>query len=83
MSEDLVDLALATTGGSQLWSTLRGLKIGLSVGGPIWAMKGWPPGKTFDQVVTLQWQESTSCSARSPGPASRWSSMPPPTASPC
>jgi len=20
---------------------------------PIWAIKGWPPGKTFDQVLTL------------------------------
>jgi hypothetical protein len=54
VSEELVDLAIATTGGGRLWSTLRGLKIGLSIGGPIWAMKGWPPGRTFDQVVTLQ-----------------------------
>ena len=53
MSEELLDLAIATTGGRELWSSLRGLKIDISIGGPIWAMKGWPPGMTFDQVLTL------------------------------
>ncbi len=53
MSEELLDLAVATTGGHELWSTLRGLRIEVSIGGPIWALKGWPPDKTFDQVVTL------------------------------
>jgi hypothetical protein len=53
MVEELLDLAIATAGGRELWSRLRGLKIDISIGGPIWAMKGWPPGKTFDQTVTL------------------------------
>ena len=53
MAEELLDLAVAAAGGRELWSRLRGLKIDLSVGGPIWAMKGWPAGETFDQTVTL------------------------------
>jgi len=53
VAEELLDRAIATAGGRELWSGLRGLKIDLSVGGPIWATKGWPPGKTFDQTVTL------------------------------
>lgn len=53
MSDELLDLAIATAGGQELWNTLRGLKIDISIGGPIWAMKGWPPEKTFDQILTL------------------------------
>jgi hypothetical protein len=53
MSDRLLDLAIATAGGQGLWNTLRGLKIDISIGGPIWAMKGWPPEKTFDQILTL------------------------------
>jgi hypothetical protein len=53
MSGDLLDLAIAATGGHDLWNSLRALKIDISIGGPIWAMKGWPPDKTFDQILTL------------------------------
>ncbi|MFE5096481.1 hypothetical protein ACFRCI_40765 [Streptomyces sp. NPDC056638] len=53
MSDGLLDLAIAATGGQALWNTLRGLKIDISIGGPIWAMKGWPPDRTFDQILTL------------------------------
>jgi hypothetical protein len=53
MSDELLDLAIATAGGQELWNTLRGLKIDISIGGPIWAMKGWSPEKTFDQILTL------------------------------
>jgi hypothetical protein len=53
MSDELLELAISTTGGRELWSTLRGLTISISIGGPIWAMKGWPPEKTFDQILTL------------------------------
>jgi hypothetical protein len=53
MSEELLDLAIATTGGHELWNILRGLKVDISIGGPIWAMKGWPPEETFDQILTL------------------------------
>jgi len=53
MSDELLDLAIATAGGQELWNTLRGLKIDISIGGPIWAMKGWPPEKTFHQILTL------------------------------
>ncbi|MFJ9447610.1 hypothetical protein ACIRRH_38105 [Kitasatospora sp. NPDC101235] len=53
MSDELLDLAIATAGGRELWDTLRGLKADISIGGPIWATKGWPPEKTFDQILTL------------------------------
>ncbi|HUB39841.1 MAG TPA: hypothetical protein VMA72_13390 [Streptosporangiaceae bacterium] len=53
MPEELVELAIEAAGGHRLWSTVRGLKIDVSIGGPIWAIKGWPPGQTFDQVLTL------------------------------
>ena len=53
MTDDLLELAIATTGGRELWKTLRGLQIDMSIGGPIWAMTGWPPEKTFDQILTL------------------------------
>jgi hypothetical protein len=53
MSDDLLDLAIATSGGRELWNGLRALKIDVSIGGPIWAHKGWPKDKTFDQVVTV------------------------------
>jgi hypothetical protein len=53
VTDDLVATAIEAAGGQRLWDTLRGLTVELSVGGPIWAMKGWPPGATFDQTVTL------------------------------
>jgi hypothetical protein len=53
VGEQLLDLAIATTGGRRLWDSLRGLRIDISIGGPIWAIKGWPPDQTFDQVLTL------------------------------
>lgn len=46
MADNLLELAIATTGGYELWKTLPGLRIDSSIGGPIWAMKGWPPAKT-------------------------------------
>jgi hypothetical protein len=48
MPDDLLNLAIATAGGHELWDGLRALKIDISIGGPIWAMKGWPKDKTFD-----------------------------------
>jgi hypothetical protein len=53
MGEDLLELAIASTGGRELWNSLRGLKVDISIGGPIWSMKGWPPETTFDQILTL------------------------------
>ena len=53
VGEHLLDVAVAGTGGFDLWNTLRGLKVDISIGGPIWALKGWPPDKTFDQVLTV------------------------------
>lgn len=53
MTDEILELAIATAGGRHLWNTLRGLKINISIGGPIWVMKGWPPEKTFDQILTL------------------------------
>lgn len=51
MSDELLDLAIATAGGQELWHSLRGLNIDISIGGPIWAMKGWPPDKTFGGLL--------------------------------
>jgi len=56
MIDDLLTLAIATSGGQRLWNTLRGLRVDISLGGPIWAMKGWPPDKTFDQILTVDTQ---------------------------
>lgn len=39
MPDDLLDLAIATAGGHELWNGLRALKIDISIGGPLWAMK--------------------------------------------
>ena len=35
MTDDLLELAIATSGGRELWKTLRGLRIDISIGGPI------------------------------------------------
>ena len=40
MTDNLLELAIATSGGHELWKTLRSLRIDISIGGPIWAMKG-------------------------------------------
>ncbi|MFJ9615996.1 hypothetical protein [Streptomyces noursei] len=53
MGDGLLDLAIAEAGGHRLWNSLRGLKVDLSIGGPIWALKGWPPERTFDQPLSL------------------------------
>jgi hypothetical protein len=50
--DDLVATAVEAAGGEKLRNTLRGLTVDLSVGGPIWSMKRWPPGVTFDQTIT-------------------------------
>jgi hypothetical protein len=49
----LLESVVAAHGGHELWNALTGLRIDISIGGPIWAMKGWPPDTTFDQVLTL------------------------------
>jgi hypothetical protein len=53
VNDDLLDLAIAATGGPELWNSLSGLRIDISIGGPIWAMKGWPPEQTFDQILSV------------------------------
>jgi hypothetical protein len=53
VTDDLLDLAIATIGGQALWDSLCGLRIDISIGGPIWAMKGWPPEQTFDQILSV------------------------------
>ncbi|PNE37093.1 hypothetical protein [Streptomyces noursei] len=53
MGDGLLDLAIAEAGGHRLWNSLRGLKVDLSIGGPIWALKGWSPEQTFDQILSL------------------------------
>jgi hypothetical protein len=51
--DDLLATAIEAAGGQKLWNTLCSLTIDVSIGGPLWAMKGWPPSATFDQTVTL------------------------------
>jgi hypothetical protein len=51
--DDLVATAIEAAGRQKLWNTLRGLTVDLYVVGPIWAMKGWLAGTTFDQTITL------------------------------
>jgi hypothetical protein len=51
VTDDLPDRAIAATGGRQLWNRLCGLRIDISIGGPIWTMKGWPPEQTVDQIL--------------------------------
>jgi hypothetical protein len=51
--DDLLATAIEAAGGQKLWNTLRSLTVHFSSGGPLWAMKGWPPSATFDQTVTL------------------------------
>jgi hypothetical protein len=53
VTDDLLSTVIEGAGGQALWNTLRALTVDLSIGGPIWAMNGWPPGATFDQTVTL------------------------------
>src|SRR5262249_14244484 len=35
MSDELLDVAIATAGGQELWNTLHGLKVDIAIGGPI------------------------------------------------
>jgi hypothetical protein len=53
MNDDLLEFAVAATGGHQLWNSLYQLKIDITIGGPIWALKGWPPEQTFHQILTV------------------------------
>lgn len=53
MTTDLLDRAIVTAGGAELWSRVRQLRVNISIGGPIWARKGWPPGQTFDQTLSI------------------------------
>jgi hypothetical protein len=53
VSDDLLAAALTATGGQQLWNSLTGLRVDVTIGGPIWALKGWPQGQTFHQVLTV------------------------------
>jgi hypothetical protein len=47
VTDDLIATAIEAAGGHT-----RGLTVDLSVGGPVWATKGWPPGAAFDQTLT-------------------------------
>jgi hypothetical protein len=53
MTDDLLEVAIAATGGRDPWNRVSALKIDISIGGPIWAMKGWPPERTFNQILTV------------------------------
>lgn len=50
--EELLARALEAHGGLERWSTIDGLRARLSLGGPFWAMHGWPDVYA-DQTVTL------------------------------
>ena len=83
MSEELLDLAIATTGGLELWNSLGALKIDISIGGPIWAMKGWPPETSFDQVLTVDTSPSTNPACCSPATTTRTSPTSAANSTPC
>jgi len=51
MTDDPLELAIATTSGCELWKTPRGLRIDISIGGPIWAMKGWHPAQSVQEYI--------------------------------
>jgi hypothetical protein len=53
MPDDLTEAVIARSGGRELWKALRGLRIDISIGGPVWAVKGWPVGTIFHQIVTM------------------------------
>ncbi|MCV7419990.1 hypothetical protein H7K45_05515 [Mycobacterium yunnanensis] len=53
MSDDLLDLAVDAAGGRELWNTVHALRVDLTVGGPIWGVKGWPAASSFHQIVTV------------------------------
>jgi hypothetical protein len=59
VTDDLIAIAIEAADGQKLWNTLRGLTVDLSVGGPVWAMKGWPPGAAFEQTVTADSERTT------------------------
>jgi hypothetical protein len=52
VTDDLVATVTEAAGGQNQRNTLRGLTVDLSVGGPVWGIKGWPPGAAFDQTLT-------------------------------
>lgn len=53
MSADLLDLAIDAAGGRSLWDSVDALTVDISIGGPIWSVKGWPPGSVFRQTLTV------------------------------
>jgi hypothetical protein len=59
VTDDLVVTSIEAVGGQKLWNTLRGLTVDLSVGGPMWATKGWPPRGASEQTVTAYSDKDT------------------------
>jgi len=59
VTDDLVATAIDAVGLQKLWNTLRGLTVDMSIGGPLWATKGWPPGAAFDQTLTRLQRKDT------------------------
>jgi hypothetical protein len=53
MDTELLDLAISAAGGRELWDRVSGLKADVSINGPVWGQKGWPPGTSFDQVLVV------------------------------
>lgn len=53
MDTELLDLAIDAAGGRELWDRVSGLKADVSINGPVWGLKGWPPGTSFDQVLLV------------------------------
>lgn len=47
---DLVSEVIAASGGADLWAGLDGLSVEISIGGPLWPVKGWPGGVLTERL---------------------------------
>ncbi|MEE6163405.1 MULTISPECIES: hypothetical protein [unclassified Mycolicibacterium] len=54
MNCPLLQQAIDASGGQELWSRVRRLRVDIAIGGPIWARKGWPAEQVFDQILAVE-----------------------------
>ena len=76
----LLSQVLKAHGGLERWSELSKITAQLSIGGPIWAAKGWP-GALAQETVEIDLARERSVSRRSPNRVTVPSSRPVPSGS--